>query len=131
MCNLYPMSYYEFFISFNEGDFYTCHDLLEEIWLTDRQNLFIKGLLHLSVALYHYSYGNVKGTHALLLSSHTYLSNYDGVYWGIAVPEVVDFIDDCLTIISQLSIEDDCKGWDELPEFPQLYLNIGEDGEIF
>ncbi|WP_229717820.1 DUF309 domain-containing protein [Thalassobacillus devorans] len=125
------MSYYEFFISFNEGDYYTCHDLLEEIWLTDRQNLFIKGLLHLSVALYHYSYGNVKGARAMLLSSHTYLSNYEGVYWGIAVPEVVDYIDVCLTIISQLSAEEDCKDWDELPEFPRLYLNIRGEGEIF
>ncbi|WP_028783572.1 DUF309 domain-containing protein [Thalassobacillus devorans] len=124
MCNSYPMAYYEFFISFNEGDYYTCHDLLEEIWLTDRRNLFIKGMLHFCVALYHYSYGNLKGSRSMLLSARQYLSRYDGIHWGITIHEVISFINDCLTIISQLPTEDARVEWSSLPCLPHFYLYL-------
>jgi predicted metal-dependent hydrolase len=72
----YPIEYYEFFVSFNEGDYYTCHDLLEEMWMTDKGNLFFKGLLQMSVSIYHYEYGNVKGARLMMQAARDYLQSY-------------------------------------------------------
>lgn len=122
----YSLNYYEFFVKFNEGDYYTCHDLLEEIWLTERDNLFIKGLLQMSVALYHYSYGNVKGARKMFQVAILYLNRYTPTYWGVRVDEVVSFIQICLSIIPQ-DIEqvpyDKCA---HLPELPNFYLYLHE-----
>ncbi|MFD1020515.1 DUF309 domain-containing protein [Thalassobacillus hwangdonensis] len=117
----YPLNYYQFFVSFNMGDYYECHDLLEEVWLEDRSNHFIKGLLQLSVAHYHYSYGNIKGARSMFESADTYLSKYSGKHWGISIIGVRDHIHDCLNIIPQT------RPAGELPELPVLYLNIEEE----
>ncbi|WP_377887936.1 DUF309 domain-containing protein [Alkalihalobacillus sp. R86527] len=95
----YPQEYYDFLVAFNEQEFYLCHDLLEEIWLTDRSNTFIKGLLHLSVAHYHYSYGNVKGTKMMMQSALEYLQPYIPIHWEIDVCKIIDHIENCQSII--------------------------------
>lgn len=120
------MEYYQFFISFNERDYYTCHDLLEEIWLSDKQNLFIKGLLQMSVALYHYSYGNIRGTKLMLKAAKHYLHPYRPYYWSLNVEVIFQFIENCLFIIPN---ELDRVSYDQLnhlPALPSLYLNLEE-----
>lgn len=122
----YPIEYYEFFVYFNEGDYYTCHDLLEEMWLTEKDNLFLKGLLQMSVALYHYGYGNVKGARLMMKAAKTYLANYPNQYWGIDLELVRNFVKDCLIIIPH-DIErirfEDCAS---LPILPDLILYLNE-----
>lgn len=88
----YPEEYYEFIRQFNQGNYYECHDLLEEIWLGDRHNHFLKGMLQLAVALHHLSYGNVAGARLLLDSSQAYLTPYEPIYWGIQVHDVLQYI---------------------------------------
>lgn len=117
----YPLEYYEFLVAFNEQEFYTCHDLLEEIWLTDRSNLFIKGLLHLSVALYHYSYGNVKGTKAMLNSAREYLLHYEPTHWGINVERIREYIKNCQSIIPYSYTPASLK-INSLPSLPSLLI---------
>ncbi|MBT2638110.1 MULTISPECIES: DUF309 domain-containing protein [unclassified Bacillus (in: firmicutes)] len=120
----YPVEYYEFFIKFNEGDYYTCHDLLEDMWMTDKGNLFLKGLLQMSVAIYHYSYGNVKGARLMMQAAHDYLQTYRPVYWGLNLEMVYPFIEECLgTFPADL----DRVAYEEvtmLPVLPVLYLYL-------
>lgn len=120
----YPLNYYEFFVKFNEGDYYTCHDLLEEIWLTERDNLFVKGLLQLSVALYHYSYGNVKGTRDMMHVAYRYLKRYSPEMWGLNVDFVLHYIQECLPIIPQDIDRVPYNQCSSLPQLPIIYLNI-------
>ena len=61
MRDRYPPQYLAFLDRFNEGDYYTCHDLLEELWMEERHNKFLQGLLQLAVALYHAELGNLRG----------------------------------------------------------------------
>lgn len=122
----YPLEYYEFFVKFNEGDYYTCHDLLEEMWMNNQGNLFLKGLLQLCVALYHYSYGNVKGTRAMLLASKRYLEPYRPYYWDLDVEKVNNFIENCLTIIPYGIEKVPYEHVKNLPELPPLYLYLQE-----
>ena len=120
----YPDEYYEFFIKFNEGDYYTCHDLLEDMWMTDKGNLFLKGLLQMSVAIYHYSYGNVKGARLMMQAAHDYLQSYRPVHWGLDLEKIYPFIEECLeTFPGEL----DRVPYEEvvnLPELPVLLLYL-------
>jgi len=127
LLNDYPIEYYEFFVSFNEGDYYTCHDLLEEMWMTEKDNLFLKGLLQMSVAIYHYEYGNVKGARVMMQTAHDYLQAYRPKYWGLDLEKVYPFIEECLVIfpknIDKVSFEE----VEDLPKLPYLLLYMEDD----
>jgi predicted metal-dependent hydrolase len=125
----YPLEYYQFFVSFNEGDYYTCHDLLEEMWLMDRDNLFLKGLLQMSVAIYHYSYGNVKGARAMMLTAHKYLQSYRPVYWGLDLEKVYPFIEEALSIFPKNIDSIPFEEIDKLPKLPKLYIYLEDSDE--
>lgn len=123
----YPLEYYEFFVKFNEGDYYTCHDLLEEIWMTDKRNLFLKGLLQMCVAIYHYEYGNVKGARLMMNAAHKYLQNYRPNYWGINLETVYIFIEQCLSIIPHEIDRVSFEEIDTLPALPDIVLYMDEE----
>lgn len=124
---LYPPEYYQFFVSFNEGDYYTCHDLLEDIWLADRSNLFIKGLLQMSVAIYHYEYGNLKGARTMFATANRYLELYRPFYWGLDLEKVHHFINTCLSIIPQHIERIPFAKVDTAPVLPRLLLFLEEE----
>ena len=120
----YPQEYYEFFIKFNEGDYYTCHDLLEAMWMEEKGNMFLKGLLQMSVAIYHYEYGNVKGARLMLQAAHDYLQSYRPHHWGLNLENVYKFIE-----VSQNRIPKDIdrvsfEKVEVLPSLPRLYLYL-------
>jgi predicted metal-dependent hydrolase len=123
----YPLEYYQFFVYFNEGDYYTCHDLLEEMWLTDKGNWFLKGLLQMSVAIYHYEYGNVKGARLMMKAAHDYLQDYRPKYWSLDLEQTYVFIEKCLQLFPQ---EIDRVPYEEvslLPQLPKLFINLEDD----
>jgi uncharacterized protein len=121
---LYPEEYYQFFILFNEGDYYTCHDLLEEIWMTDKDNYFLKGLLQMTVAIYHYEYGNVKGARAMMKAAHLYLQKYRPTYWGVDLEKVYPFIETCLETFPQTTDKVPYEQAESLPAIPRLFLYL-------
>lgn len=124
--DIFPQDYYEFFIVFNDGDYYTGHDMLEAIWLTDRSNLFIKGLLQMTVALYHYEYGNVKGAREMLKVAKHYLTPYKPVHWQLNLVPVLKYIDQCLLDIPLHINRVKFEEIHTLPALPRLYLNLEE-----
>ncbi len=122
----YPIEYYDFFIKFNEGDYYTCHDLLEDIWMTDKENYFLKGLLQMTVAIYHYEYGNVKGARLMMTAGHKYIQKYRPNYWGVDLEYVNSFIEECLSIIPQEIDQLPFENVKTLPMLPTLFLYLGD-----
>lgn len=121
------MEYYEFFIKFNEGDYYTCHDLLEDIWMTDKDNFFLKGLLQMTVAIYHYEYGNVKGARVMMNAGHRYIQKYRPDFWGVDLEYVNTFIEQCLSIIPQHIDLIPFEKVKTLPSLPSLFLYLEDD----
>lgn len=99
MEQIYPEQYYLFIQKFNEGEFYECHDLLEAIWMEEKTNKFLQGLLQLSVGLYHFGYGNIKGARWMFNNARTYLSRYRPVYWDMDVERVIAYLEDCLAAL--------------------------------
>ncbi|MEQ1947761.1 MAG: DUF309 domain-containing protein [Bryobacteraceae bacterium] len=73
---------------FNNGEFFRCHEVLEEAWVAERGalRLFLQALIHISVGFYHYGRGNplgavrqlTKGIHKL----EAYLPRCEGVDTG-------------------------------------------------
>lgn len=53
---------------FNRGDWFECHETLEELWVGEKGELrdFYQGLLQIAAALHHWRDGNYKGAVLLL-----------------------------------------------------------------
>ena len=76
---------------FNEGDYFECHEILEDIWFDVRDDSrdFYQGLLHISVAFYHLTKkNNFKGTLIQLDKAMQRLGAYDKVFSGVDVPKL-------------------------------------------
>ena len=63
---------------FNTGDYFTCHEVLEEAWREAEEpaRTFLKGLIHAAVALYQYQRGNSHGARVKSASARRYLEPY-------------------------------------------------------
>jgi predicted metal-dependent hydrolase len=48
---------------FNNGEFFVCHEVLEEAWTQERgpRRLFLQAIIHVAVGLYHCQRGNPAG----------------------------------------------------------------------
>jgi hypothetical protein len=67
---------------FNAGEYFACHDVWEELWsdILGTERDFIKGLIHIAVALHHFSEGNPGGGRKMSRSAAKYLGRYAGDY---------------------------------------------------
>jgi uncharacterized protein len=48
---------------FNRGEYFECHEVLEEAWTPERgpRRLFLQSLIHMAVGFYHHQRGNQPG----------------------------------------------------------------------
>ena len=70
---------------FNDGDFFECHEVLEDLWRPMRgpRRLFLQGIIHFAVALYHYQQNNPAGARRQLRKSLKKLAGYLPEYEGV------------------------------------------------
>jgi predicted metal-dependent hydrolase len=70
---------------FNDGDFFECHEVLEDLWrpMQGPQRLFLQGVIHFAVALYHYQQNNVPGALRQLRKSLKKLAGYLPEFEGV------------------------------------------------
>jgi len=63
---------------FNAGEFFACHDVLEDFWgeLTCPEKSMFQGLIQAAVALHHFEEGNLGGARRMVCSSKAYLSSF-------------------------------------------------------
>jgi uncharacterized protein len=76
---------------FNNRDWFDCHETLEDIWMgeTGEARQLYQGIIHISVALYHWSNGNLEGALSLLGSGTDYLTRVQPVCQQIDVSGLV------------------------------------------
>lgn len=62
-----PPAYLRGLEQFNAGEFFACHETLEELWLQSAgaQRAFLHALIQVAAALHHYQRGNLKGARSL------------------------------------------------------------------
>jgi predicted metal-dependent hydrolase len=87
--------YLGYFECFNQQLFYEAHDVLEELWLEDRQGpngAFYKGLIQLAGAFVHLQKDRVGPAGALFKLARTNLETYPAAYEHLNVAAVLELI---------------------------------------
>lgn len=87
--------YLAFFECFNKGLFFEAHEVLEEIWLPQRNEangLFYKGLIQLAGAFVHLQKGRLRPARALLDLARLNLERYRPSHERLDVNGVLEFI---------------------------------------
>src|SRR5881397_2378994 len=88
--------YFAYFSLFNQQKFYEAHDVLEQLWLRERNgpnNNFYKALIQLAGAFVHLQKGRAKPASALLRLARSYLQPYGPVHEALEITKVTKLID--------------------------------------
>jgi len=98
--------YLGYFECFNQQLFFEAHDVLEELWLTQRRtpnDAFFKGLIQLAGAFVHLQKSRLRPAAALFKLSRKYLGAYSGVHEDLDMNEVHQIIDQWLAKLEERS----------------------------
>lgn len=91
---------------YNDHDFFTAHDILEDIWfeIRGRQRSFYQGLIHLAVGFYHITLRkNIRGSLSQLRKGIDKLSEYRPEFQGVELDDLIIQVESCVRIISELN----------------------------
>jgi uncharacterized protein len=92
---------------FNRGEFYECHEYLEEAWMQEpgRVRFFYQGILQVGVGFYHLQNGNWRGATGLLRNGADRLREFEPVTLGVDVAKLVRESERCLRQLEELGRE--------------------------
>jgi uncharacterized protein len=92
---------------FNKGEFYECHEYLEEAWMQEprRVRFLYQGILQVSVGFYHQQNGNWRGATGLLRNGTARLKEFEPETLGIDVARLVRECEQCLQELEELGRE--------------------------
>src|SRR4051812_36424980 len=91
--------YLGYFECFNRGFFYEAHDVLEELWLANRQSpnySFYKGMIQLAGAFVHLQKNRLRPSAALFKLARTNLQKYPARHEHLDVAQVLHEIENWL-----------------------------------
>ncbi len=102
-----PEQFWQGVVQFNHQEFYACHDTLEALWMEaiEPQKQFYQGILQIAVACYHLGNLNWRGAVMLLGEGIRRLRDYQPVYEGIDVTDLVVQSVELLKALQQLNPE--------------------------
>ena len=92
---------------FNKGEFYECHEYLEEAWMQEprRVRFLYQGILQVGVGFYHLGNGNWRGATSLLRNGTIRLKEFEPTTLGIDVGRLVCECERCLEELEKLGRE--------------------------
>jgi hypothetical protein len=92
---------------FNNGEFYECHEYLEEAWMQEprRVRFLYQGILQVGVGFYHQQNGNWRGATGLLRNGTVRLKEFEPETLGIDVARLVGECERCLRELEELGHE--------------------------
>jgi hypothetical protein len=85
----YDPRYLAGIVLFNERDFFSAHEVWEDLWndCGDADRRYYQALIQAAVALYHYGQGNLRGAIKLFASSKAYMDRYQSPHLGLDCAE--------------------------------------------
>jgi len=89
---------------FNEGEFFDCHDILEDIWFGIRGSSrnFYQGLIQVAVGFYHITVReNPKGALSQLRKGTDKLKEYKPEFNGVELEHLLEKINECIVLIEK------------------------------
>jgi uncharacterized protein len=92
---------------FNRGEFYECHEYLEEAWMQEprRVRFLYQGILQVGVGFYHLQNSNWRGATGLLRNGTQRLREFEPETLGIDVAGLVRESERCLRELEALGRE--------------------------
>ena len=92
---------------FNRGEFYECHEYLEEAWMREsrRVRFLYQGILQVGVGFYHLQNGNWRGATGLLRNGTVRLKEFEPETLGVDVAKLVRESERCLRELEELGRE--------------------------
>lgn len=92
---------------FNGGEYFACHETLEELWLAEKGRLrgLYQGILQVGVGLYHLQRGNEKGSLILLARGAELLRPFTPYCLGIDVAALVGDAEAALLTLQTLGLQ--------------------------
>jgi uncharacterized protein len=92
---------------FNRGEFYECHEYLEEAWMQEprRVRFLYQGILQVGVGFFHLQNGNWRGATGLLRNGTVRLREFEPETLGIDVARLVRESERCLRELEKLGRE--------------------------
>jgi uncharacterized protein len=92
---------------FNRGEFYECHEYLEEAWMQEpgRVRFLYQGILQVGVGFYHLQNGNWRGATGLLRNGTVRLKEFEPETLGVDVAKLVRESERCLRELESLGRE--------------------------
>ena len=92
---------------FNRGEFFKCHEYLEEAWMQEsgRVRYLYQGILQVGVGFYHLENGNWRGATGLLRNGTIRLKEFEPVTLGVDVAKLVRESERCLQELESLGRE--------------------------
>ncbi len=92
---------------FNRGEFYECHEYLEEAWMQEprRVRFLYQGILQVGVGFFHLQNGNWRGATGLLRNGTARLKEFEPVTLGVDVARLVRECERCLKELEKLGRE--------------------------
>jgi uncharacterized protein len=92
---------------FNRGEFYECHEYLEDAWREETRQIryLYQGILQIGVGFYHGENGNWRGATGLLKSGIARLKEFEPETLGIDVARLVRESQQCLRELEELGRE--------------------------
>ena len=90
---------------FNEGEFFECHEVIEELWLEtdsgDPNRDLYKGVIQAAAALYQFERGILSGAIGLYGTSTAYLEKYSPEALGLNVRKLIDEMHVCFEVLNR------------------------------
>jgi uncharacterized protein len=92
---------------FNRGEFFECHEYLEEAWMQEsgRVRYLYQGILQVGVGFYHLQNGNWRGATGLLRNGTVRLKEFEPSTLGLNVAKLVRESERCLHELESLGRE--------------------------
>ena len=92
---------------FNRGEFFECHESLEEAWMQEsgRVRYLYQGILQVGVGFYHLQNGNWRGATGLLRNGTTRLKEFEPAILGVDVAKLIRQSENCLQQLETLGRE--------------------------
>jgi predicted metal-dependent hydrolase len=102
---------------FNRGEFFECHETLEELWMAEPRPIrqLYQGILQIGVAFYHLRAGRYRPVVSLLQRGSSYLRAFSPNCMGVDVDRLLSDAARCLVEVKRL-------GPDSLRDFDRALI---------
>lgn len=86
-----PAAYLRGIEQFNAGEFFACHETLEELWQQSagEQRTFLHALIQVAAALHHYQRGNLKGAASVYARARHKLEKLPPTMMGVSLSQLI------------------------------------------